>query len=231
MTAALHLVALVPRAAAVPGDAPEHRRIRWGRFDAVVIDGHAQDLASADSDLAQEAALRHAWLAAAYAAETDVVPVAPGAVFSSRAALLDHFESGAEAWRARADAVAGRVEYIVCAAALPPASAAAPGSAPAAGGSAFLHRKRGERDRRIWAAEGRRDAVKRLAAALSEMAAEVSPLEPGAPDRLARFAVCLERGAVESALAALAHFAEAHRAAGLRLTLVGPCPPHAGRAP
>lgn len=218
MTAVPLLLGLVDGPAPTP-PAPPHRRVALASgLDALVLDTRSET-----EDDALGWAVSQAAILSAYAATTDVLPVALGAAFSCDAALVSHLDTKAEWIAARRAALAGATEYVV---AIDVGTVPVTGPAPDPGtGNGYLSRRMAERDARRNLEADRHAFASRVTGALVAAGARLA--DPRSAARTSRLTVSalLPRKDVTAAIAALQALAPEGQRLGLAVRMVGPCAP------
>jgi hypothetical protein len=163
---------------------------------------------------------------AAYVHQTDVVPIALGAVFSGPAALQDHLVRNAGILEQAAKAVAGHCEYA------PQIRAKDDSSEPQAtktgeiieGGAQFLHQRRTMRDIRLHMVKDRQSFVRQVAGRLTTLVTRACPRDLAGKALLADLSLLVSRTAEQELITTLTEFSERSNSLGLALRLIGPSP-------
>jgi hypothetical protein len=214
------LIGFVDACADTPPGVPAHRRVPCGgRLDAVLVDRApgAQDGPGVE---ATELALAQVAILSAYVAETDVLPVALGAAFSSEDALRAHLAPLMERLHARRRALAGQCEWLV--AIDGNGSGAAP---PPAAGAGYLRRRQAERQARHDLSAARRAFVGGVIGAFDGGEVRLRAQDGGPRGSLAVVAGLVHRAALGPLRARLEDLAAEGERLGLALRLIGPCAP------
>ncbi|MEL7178990.1 MAG: GvpL/GvpF family gas vesicle protein [Pseudomonadota bacterium] len=110
----LQLHGLVPSKAEYRKAAPPHELLRCGPISALISDmshDHAAD--DMPPDALADWAMTHNAILTAYCADTTVVPMALGAVFSGKPAIIASLESQMDAHIAKLSALEGIQEFVV----------------------------------------------------------------------------------------------------------------------
>ena len=217
----LLLLGLVPAGTASLVTDPPHLRLQGRGFDALALPLARISAPPATEAWAVEAALAQNAVLSAHAATGDVLPVAIGAAFSGAAALGRYLDANAPVLTARMQRIAGRAEYIVQ---LLPTALPAPDLPEPASGTAYLRRRSASREVRRSLGRERQLFAERVAAAIEAEDRVARPLKPGGA--LLDLCLLLERGRSAALVAHLRSLGDAAERVGLRLRLIGPCPPH-----
>ena len=215
------LLGVAPDDATLPGDIPSLNAVPDLKGIFAEVDAAAGGTPEGIADWAR----MQNDLLCRIAADTDVLPVRLGAIFSSRAALRSHLAEQGPRLKSALNALAGSCQYDLCADRADPARRSPP--EPPRTGSAFLTDRRLRRDAR----RTRSTEVDRLLRNLAEGAdalsldvwAHVRPPE----GRLLWRSLLVARQDVPALTAALARSAMPADALGLKISLTGPMPPFA----
>ena len=219
--AGLMLLGVVPAQSPAPRGAPSHHRVPGPRWDGIALQLEPHPPGSAEDETIRLAMLQHELLCR-YVAESDVIPVSLGSVFSTASALRRHLLAEQARFDRCGEAVFGRCAFTI-------RLARAPGIAPRAtttkaGGAEFLAQKRALRDRRLHRADALAALVAEVEQNLNARALNTRRRENPAGTRIAEWDVVLPRhltAEFPNSLDALAQEASALQA---QLQLVGPFP-------
>lgn len=226
MTTVILLLGLVGQGAAVPAEAPHHRRVRCADgLDAIVIDREPSAEEAPEAE-ALALATAQAAILSAYAAKDDVLPVALGAAFSADMALVCHLAPAAPRIARDRAALSGAAEYVVAIDVVTSATGAA-GTAP--GG--HLRRRQAERDARRMIDAARRMFAERVVSMLGAEAARLAEPRAAKGTTLLTVSALLLRDTAAEAVATLAALAPEAARLGLGLRMIGPCAPFSFVAP
>jgi hypothetical protein len=186
--------------------------------------------AAADPDTAEKNAERMLhWAAqqnivlATYIAETDVIPVPLGAIFSGNKALNIYLQTHAHKLAQDQKIVTGHYEYILQIAPEDTAPDLAATPLPSSGGG-FLQTRKARRDVRIHRTNARQKFVQTIADQIGPLTTQSHSRETTGKPALVDMSVLVARSKTADVLAALQQQADNSSALGLCMRLIGPNP-------
>ena len=217
----LLLLGLVPGASEAPDAAPVHLRVACGNgLDAIMTTTTAVPETEPEVE-ALRLAMLQASILSAYAVAGDVLPVALGAAFSDRNALVAHLRILSPQVEAERTALCGSAEYVVAIDKREPVPL--PAGLPEE--SSYLRRRQAERNARRSLDHDRQALVSRVLSALRLADARLAPpRKPGHASLVTVSALLRRTAAADVATALDALGPEASRLA-LGLRMIGPCAP------
>ncbi len=222
MSHASMLIGLLTDPAPLIDAAPDHDKLTVEGWTALCLTLDPSDLAQEDRVL-ELAATQNAVLAA-YVAQTDVLPVALGAVFSGPHALLDHIRQNRALWEIETGRLRGLCEYS-----LHISENGTSGSPPDANsefltGKDFLRVRQNQRDARATKSADRSRFVKSLLSVIRRQSTDLADVSRPGAGRLMDIAFLLHRDRVNRLIADIGACAAEASRLDLKCRLVGPCP-------
>lgn len=224
---ALLLIGLLPGQGAPRPTAVPHRLIQAVEVSALALEVDASPACAED-----EAARLLGWadqqnrVLLSYIANTDVLPVALGAVFSSTKAVLAHLAAEQDTIAQGFAEIATCCEYILQVRAEAPTPKTPPEALQEAPktGAAFLAAKQGRRAARQGQATGRRGFLRALEQDLVQTARAHLVRDVAGQPLLADLSLLVERQAAAGLVARLSARADESDTLGLAMRLIGPAP-------
>ncbi|PJI91430.1 gas vesicle protein GvpL/GvpF [Yoonia maricola] len=215
---------LVPAHTQPQPSAADHEILPCGPVSALISTiAHLDMDEELSPDVLATWAVKHNAILTAYCADTTVVPMAIGAVFSDRSAIAAELNADMDAHIAALRVLRDVQEFTVQ---LTGTDMPKPEAAPAASGRDFLHRQRGRRDRRHNLQRDRQAFAQDILHQLQTPTLQITPSTCSKPNKLLNCIVLIAK----SDITQLRHMARnMHDMAldlGLDLVITGPWPPY-----